>query len=181
MGLLTAATTSSSGASVGLVIAYVVIYLLFALPVYGTLKKAGSYGEPAWAAFIPIYDVVVILKMVGRPRSYAWWLLIGLVPVIGTIVLLVLSIIVLHDVSKSFGHRGGFTVGLVLLSVIFWYILWLGSSEYRGPSALRQAEPGGYGSGGYPPPSAGYPAPPPPPPPAGAAPPPAAPAPPSAQ
>jgi hypothetical protein len=37
--------------------------------------------------------------------------------------------------SKSFGHGVGFTLGLIFLSVIFYYILAFGSSTYRGPAA----------------------------------------------
>ncbi|MGN1095283.1 MAG: DUF5684 domain-containing protein [Eubacteriales bacterium] len=37
----------------------------------------------------------------------------------------------MHGVSKSFGHGAGFTVGLILLTIIFQLILSFGSSEYR--------------------------------------------------
>jgi len=57
------------------------------------------------------------------------------------IVNLIISIIVYYDLSRSFGHGGGFTVGLVFLSWIFLLILWLGQSEYRGPAATGFASP----------------------------------------
>ena len=165
MGHLLAAT-ANGGASFGLfLIIWIIAYVVFALGVYGTFKKA---GQPGWAAFVPIYNFIIILKMVGRPVWWAWSLLLPIVPFLGSIAFLVIYIIVLHDVSKSFGHGGGFTVGLVLLNVIFWYVLWLGKSQYRGPAALAGAggypgqypPAGGYGSGGYPgqpPPAGGYP------------------------
>jgi hypothetical protein len=137
---------------------------------------------------VPIYNYITMLKVAGRPLWWAWFLLLPIIPLIGSLALLVISIIVLHDVSKSFGHGGAFTVGLVLLSFIFWYILWLGPSQYRGPAAAASFD-GGYGGtpsvGGYPPPQPGYPAAPPAyppaapppnfPPPPGSAPPPPAP------
>ncbi len=172
MGHLLAA--SSGGSVVGSFIYFVVVYLLGTLPIWGTLKKAGPYGEPPWAAFVPIYNVVIILQMVGRPKKYAWFLLLYIIPILGWIALFILAIIILNDVSKSFGHGPGFTVGLVLLSIIFWFILWLGKSTYRGPAALAGAGPtGGYApQPGYPPGGytapAGYP-------PAGQAPPPSMP------
>jgi hypothetical protein len=138
-----------------LLILYIVLYFVFTLGVYGTYKKAGAYGDPAWSAFVPIYNFIVLLKIAGRPTWWAWFLLLPIIPFLGSLAFLVLTIIVLNDISKSFGHGGGFTVGLVLLSVIFWYILWLGQSQYRGPAGpegLRMA------GGGYPPPGGGYPA-----------------------
>jgi len=159
MGHLLAAT-SGSGAGV-LIIVYIALYFIFALGVWGSYKKAGPLGEPAWSAFVPIYQFIVLLRIAGRPATWAWFLLLVFVPFIGSIGLLVVSIIVLNDVSKSFGHGPGFTVGLVLLSVIFWYILWLGQSVYRGPAGPAGAGGGTFGGPGYPPqpgyPQQGYP------------------------
>jgi hypothetical protein len=95
----------------------------------------------------------------GRPKNWGWFLLLLIVPYVGSLAFLVVYIIVANDVSKSFGHGAGFTVGLVLLSVIFWYILWLGSSTYRGPAGPAGTT-GTFGSpysGGYPPAQPGYP------------------------
>ncbi len=160
MGLLSATTSSGPGA--GLLLIYLVLYLVFALGAWGAYKKASPQGDPAWAAFVPIYNFIVLLRVAGRPVTCAWFLLLVFIPIVGSLALLVVSIIVLNDVSKSFGHGGGFTVGLVLLPVIFWFILWLGKSTYRGPQGPTGV--GGFGSepgypvqGGYPPPPAGYP------------------------
>jgi len=186
-------SSSSSGAGLAvLLIVVVALYFITALGTYGTYKKAGSYGEPAWSAFVPIYNWIILLRIAGRPKTWAWFLLMVIVPYVGSLAFLVVAIIVLNDISKSFGHGGGFTVGLVLLSVIFWYILWLGSSTYRGPAGPTGAG-GTFGGArmpepGYPPQQPGYPPvqpgyPPagqaPPPPTVGQAPPPPPPAPPS--
>ncbi len=152
MGHLLVAT--SAGGAFALIILYIALYVVFALGVYGTYKKAGPNGDPAWSAFVPIYNFIIMLKVAGRPLWWGWFLLLPIIPFLGSIALLVISIIVLNDVSKSFGHGGGFTVGLVLLSVIFWYILWLGKSQYRGPAGPAGVNMAG---GGYMGPGAGYP------------------------
>src|SRR6266849_9934140 len=160
MGLLSATyTTSSSGSAFGLllvVVIWIIVYVLFALGMYGSFQKA---GQPGWAAFVPIYNFIIMLKVAGRPASCAWFLLLAVVPFFGGIVLLVIAIIVLNDMSRSFGHGGAFTVGLVLLGPIFWYILWLGPSQYRGPAALAGAGgyPGQHPQPGYPQQQGGYP------------------------
>jgi hypothetical protein len=191
MGLLTAATSSGGGAGVFLVF-ILFFYVLFTLPVWGTYQKASPQGEPAWAAFVPIYNFIVLLRIAGRPKTWAWFLLLPLFPYLGSIALFVISIFILNDVSKSFGHGSGFTVGLVLLPIIFWFILWLGKSTYLGPKgpAAMAGPYGGYPDPSYPPPGGyaqpaypqqgypqpgGYPPPPPPPAPGTGYPPPPAP------
>jgi hypothetical protein len=144
---------SSFGGGTGLIID-IVLYFVFSYGVYGAYKKAGPYGAPAWSAFVPIYSFIILLRLAGRPRSWAWFLLLVLIPFLGGLALFVISIFILHDVSKSFGHGASFTVGLVipLVDVVFWYILAFGPSTYLGPAGLA-ASSGGYyggpGSGGY--------------------------------
>ena len=84
--------------------------------------------ESAWAALIPIWNLLVLLKIVVRPW---WWIFLCIIPLVDVVV----AIVVWYDLSMSFGHRVGFTVGLVLLNCIFLLILWLGSSQYRKSSA----------------------------------------------
>jgi len=177
---------ASSGAGSGLfLIVFLFLYVLFALPVWGSYQKASPEGDPAWSAFVPIYNFIILLRVAGKPKTWAWFLLLLIVPYVGSLAFFIVSILVLNEVSKNFGHGGGFTAGLVLLPWIFWFILWLGKSEYAGATGPggdswmtgggnAPAVPGqGYppappAGGGYPPPPQpgfGYPPPPPPPPP----------------
>ena len=149
MGNLLATTynTTGSGSGVGVfLILALVFYVLVSLGLYGTFIKA---GQPGWAGFVPIYNFIVLLRVAGRPKTWGWFLLMLIIPYIGSLAFFVVYIIVANDVSKSFGHGAAFTVGLVIpyVSAVFYYILWLGPSQYRGPAA---AMGGGYG-GGYPP------------------------------
>ncbi len=85
-------------------------------------------GKPGWASIIPFYNIWVMLEIVGRP---GWWLLLMLIPGVN----LVISIIVMIDLAKSFGKGGGFAVGLLLLPYVFFPILGFGKAQYQGPSA----------------------------------------------
>jgi hypothetical protein len=122
--LLAQETTSSGGGTAAWIIYFVVLWAIIGLPTYFVFKKAGPNGDPAWGAFVPIYGFYIMLKVVGRP---AWWLIWIFIPIA--------SLIVYNDLSKSFGHGVGFTLGLIFLSWIFLAILAWGSSTYRGPSA----------------------------------------------
>jgi hypothetical protein len=119
-----ATTTTSVNPAPG-IIGGLIGYLIGAFALYGVFKKA---GEPAWQAFIPIWNTIVVLKIAGKP---VWWIVLFLIPIVN-IVFLVLTY---HALSTSFGHGAGFTVGLVFLSVIFLYILGYDSKPYLGAKA----------------------------------------------
>ena len=105
-----------------LYIAFVVAYLVAGWVVF---TKAGQEG---WKSLIPIYNLYVLLKIVGRP---GWWLLLFLVPIVN----FVIWIIVALDLAKSFGKGTGFAIGLILLTPLFYLILAFGDATYRGPAA----------------------------------------------
>ena len=73
-------------------------------------------GKPGWAAIIPIYNTLVLLEIIRKPW---WWLLLMFVPIVN-IVFWIWSINLL---AKSFGKSEGFTIGLILLPIIFYPIL----------------------------------------------------------
>jgi hypothetical protein len=107
-----------------IVLALVVFYIVAEWRIY---TKA---GKPGWAVLIPIYRQLVFLRIIGRPW---WWIFLYLIPLVD----IVIYIIVENDLSKSFGHGVGFTLGLIFLSAIFIPILAFGSSQYVGPGAER--------------------------------------------
>jgi hypothetical protein len=101
------------------------IALLIIVAMWKVFTKA---GQPGWASIIPIYNLYIWCKIVGRPW---WWILLMLIPFVNFIVAIILSI----DLAKSFGKGVGFGLGLALLGVIFWPILGFGSAQYQGPTA----------------------------------------------
>jgi uncharacterized protein DUF5684 len=121
-----AAMFASGGAGVGIVVlVYIAVIVFLIAAEWKVFVKA---GQPGWAAIIPIYNLYIMLKIVGRP---AWYIILFLIPFVNFIML----IIVMLDLAKSFGKTGGFAVGLILLSFIFIPILGFGSATYVGPAA----------------------------------------------
>jgi len=111
----------------GMVLFYLAVVVVFIIAEWRIFEKG---GQPGWAVLIPIYNLYVLLKMVGRP---GWWLLLMLIPIVNFIV----AIIVLNDLSKSFGQGVGFTLGLIFLSPIFILMLGFGDFKYIGPRATK--------------------------------------------
>jgi len=131
---LSALMLGTNGGVVGiLVIIYIVVIVFEIAALWKVFVKA---GQPGWAAIIPIYNLYILLKVIGRP---AWWLLLFIVgvivPFVGWILLLVIGIIIAIDLAKSFAKSSGFAVGLFLLNFIFIPILGFGDSQYVGPAA----------------------------------------------
>ena len=95
-------------------------------------KIYSKAGQPGWACIIPIYNLYIWCKIVGRPW---WWILLMLIPLVNFIILIILYI----DMAKSFGKGVGFGIGLILLPIIFFPILGFGSATYQGPAAGPKA------------------------------------------
>ena len=104
----------------------ILISLLIALvTIIGMWKVFTKAGKPGWASIIPIYNLIVLLEIAGRPL---WWFVLLLIPFVNFIVILIIFI----DVAKSFGQGTGFGLGLALLGPIFFPILGFGSARYVG-------------------------------------------------
>ena len=104
---------------------YIVAVIVMIVAQWKLFSKA---GKPGWASLVPVYNTVVMLEIVGRPT---WWILLLLFPCTAPIILVIMAV----DLAKSFGKGGGFTVGLILLGIVFFPILAFGSAQYQGPAA----------------------------------------------
>lgn len=97
-------------------------------------------GRPGWASLIPLYNVIVLLNLIGRP----WWYVVFVfIPGANA----VLAVILCFGAARSFGKGWPFALGMILLPFIFLPVLAFGSARYvgplgpnyrRGPAAPRQ-------------------------------------------
>ncbi len=120
-----ATSGAAAGIGMGLVLFYLALVVFFLVTMWKVFTKA---GKPGWAAIVPIYNSIVLLEIVGRP---IWWIVLMLIPFVNIVV----AIIVTNDLAKSFGKTVGWTVGLILLPIIFYPMLAFGNAKYGGPAA----------------------------------------------
>lgn len=127
--ILTLAQSSSGGAgsAIGGLIFMLFWLAIVVVVIAGIWKVFTKAGHPGWMAIIPFLNIYILCKIAGRP---GWWLLLMLIPIVG----LVVSIIVSLDIAKAFGKSTLFGIGLVFLAPIFYCILGFGSAQYQGPS-----------------------------------------------
>lgn len=118
----------SGGGGIGGVIILIIYLALIVVVIAGMWKAYEKAGQPGWAAIVPIYNIYIWCKIVGRP---GWWVLLMFVPFVSLIIAIILCV----DLAKSFGKGVGFAVGIIFLGFIFVPILGFGDAEYQGPAA----------------------------------------------
>ena len=115
-----------AGTGDGVYLITVLFWLIMAvLAVIGCWRVFSKAGQHGWATFIPIYRDIVLYRITWG--SGFFWLL-SLIPCVGWVV----SLITAHKLSRVYGHGFGFTLGLWFFPGIFYLILGLGRSRYRG-------------------------------------------------
>ncbi len=98
---------------------------IFVLIIAGMWKVFTKAGQPGWAAIVPIYNIIVLLQIGGKP---VWWVLLFLIPVVN----IVIAVLVGIAIAKNFGKSDAFGVGLGLLGFVFYPILGFGDAQYQG-------------------------------------------------
>lgn len=106
-------------------ISFIVIMSIVVFMVASVWKVFVKAGEPGWACLIPIYNLFIFLKIIGRPW---WWIILAVIPIISLVLL-----ITPFDLAKRFDKGVGFGFGLLFLGFIFYPILGFGDAEYTAP------------------------------------------------
>jgi hypothetical protein len=109
--------------------AFVIIAVAIVTAV-GMWKVFAKAGQPGWAVLVPIYNIIVLLRVAGLPWYWVFAPFVAIIPILGWIAYIVWIVWVHHRISTRFGQGVGFTIGLTLLGPIFWMILGFGSSKY---------------------------------------------------
>ena len=127
------------GGALALKFLAIVAILVYHIGLYKLFEKADKSG---WKALIPFYNIAIIIEIVHRPK---WWIIIisllFILPVIAYYtqvpmlnILLIFPIIpmlvTLVELSKSFDKPVLFTVGMVILPIIFIMIIGFDESQY---------------------------------------------------
>lgn len=104
----------------------IVISLIFAALMIATMWRIFTKaGKPGWASIVPIYNMVVMLQISGKPE---WWILLFFIPLVN----IVIAIMVIIAMAEAFGQSTGFAMGMLFLPIIFYPLLAFGDYEYQG-------------------------------------------------
>jgi len=118
-------TTGVSPLGAGLGMAAMIVWVAFAVLMIASMWKIFTKaGKPGWAAIIPIYNLIVLLEIAGKP---IWWFVLMLIPFVNIVVF----IMVLLSIARNFGKGVGFAIGMLLLPFIFYPMLGFGDARYQ--------------------------------------------------
>ena len=84
--------------------------------------------QPGWAAFVPFYNVIIFLKIIGRP---AWQVVYLLIPVFN----IYFGFLLLIEICKCLGQRtkADYIYAVLLNFFYVFHMAMTHSIKYRGP------------------------------------------------
>jgi len=98
----------------------------------GTWKLYVKAGRKAWEALIPIYNAIVLMKIINRPK---WWVILLFIPIVN----LLMFPIVWIETIRSFGKNSRLDTFLVVITLGFYiyYINYFTDVEYIKNRSLK--------------------------------------------
>src|SRR5262245_26758047 len=75
----------------------VFMFAFFVLMIVSVWKVFTKAGKPGWAAIVPIYNIIVMLEIVGKPL---WWIVLFLIPLVNFIAGILVSIALAEKFGK---------------------------------------------------------------------------------
>lgn len=116
---------AAAAAAAGMMMVILLVELVIVvLTIAGLWKVFAKAGKPGWAAIIPIYNLIVVLEIAGKP---IWWILLFLIPCVN----LIMAILTYMSLAKNFGKSEAYGLGLAFLPFIFFPMLGFGDAKYR--------------------------------------------------
>ena len=105
---------------------WIIIFLVFQIIYFlSTWKLFIKAGEKPIYSLIPFYNLILMMKIIKRPK---WWVVLLFIPVIN---LLMVGVVII-EILRSFGKNSNLDtlIGLVSLGTYITYINYFGSIDY---------------------------------------------------
>ena len=119
---------STGGGGAGAIVVLLIELVIAVVMIAAMWKIFVKAGEPGWAAIVPVYNIIVMVKIAGKPM---WWVILYFIPIANIIA----SFIIAIAIAQRFGKGAGFGVGMVFLPFIFYPMLGFGSAT-AGPAPV---------------------------------------------
>jgi signal peptidase I len=113
---------------------FVFILLIQIVHFLGTWKLYKTAGRKSWEAIIPVYNAIVLMKIIGRPT---WWTTLLFIPIINLIMFPVIWV----ETMRSFGKNSRLDTFLTIITLGFYiyYINYTQKLDYKAERNLTPA------------------------------------------
>lgn len=118
---LAAADTSPLSTALQAYAVCIAVFCIYLMLFWGVYRKA---GKPTWVAFVPVLNVIEMVRLLRMPT---WWIWLFLVPVVNLFMFLELA----HRIARAFGYGWGLTLATMVVPYLVGPFLSLTSAEYR--------------------------------------------------
>ncbi len=104
---------------------FIFILIIQAIHGLGTWKLYIKAGRQAWEAFVPVYNGIVLMKIINRPW---WWIILLFLPIVNLIMLAVVWV----ETARSFGKNQHLDTFLAIASFGFYnyYLNYVANVDY---------------------------------------------------
>ena len=104
----------------------------------GTWKLYTKAGRKAWEAIVPVYNAIVLMKIINRPK---WWVILLFIPIIN----LLMFPIIWVETIRSFGKNSTKDSILVIATLGFYiyYVNYMEDLKYIENRSLKPRTSGG--------------------------------------
>lgn len=111
---------------------FIFFLLIQVIHFIGTWKLYVKAGRKAWEAAVPVYNAVVLMKIINRPK---WWVILLFIPIVN----LIMFPVVWVETIRSFGKKSNLDTLLVLLTLGLYtiYINYAVDVEYIEDRSLK--------------------------------------------
>ncbi len=111
---------------------FIFFLILQVIHFLGTWKIYVAAGRKAWEAAIPVYNAVILMQIINRPK---WWVVLLFIPIINLLMFPVIWV----ETIRSFGFNSNKDSVLVVLTLGFYifYINYFAKLNYIEERSLK--------------------------------------------
>ena len=104
---------------------FIFILIIQVIHGLGTWKLYIKAGRQAWQAFVPVYNGVILMKIINRPW---WWVILLFLPIVN----LIMFAIVWVETTRSFGKNSNLDTFLAIITFGFYnyYLNYIADVKY---------------------------------------------------
>ncbi len=117
---------------------FIFILIIQVIHGLGTWKLYIKAGRQAWEAFVPVYNGIVLMKIINRPW---WWIILLFLPIVNLIMLAIVWV----ETARSFGKNSNLDTFLAVATLGFYnfYLNYIADVQYIENRSLQPKSGGG--------------------------------------